>query len=157
MRENPNYAVINLTHCKEQVITDPWYVLLLGSKRWPGFSNQKDITNSIFNSVFKHIHTSTIITVFFTFLSIQRLFVCWVSGGYTCLKVPNLRLSTKDNIRSPNRISNDVKPHKGGLRGGDSVSQIGYAILFGVQNTQWLWKANQRTFQSRHGTIMLTL
>lgn len=84
--------------------------------------NKTNITNSIFNSVFKHIHISRIITVFFTFVFISET-VCLLSQWWL-ENVPNLDLSTKDNIRSPNRISNDVKLHKGSLRGGDSVSQI---------------------------------
>lgn len=56
--------------------------------------------------------------------------------------VPNLNPSTKDNTRSPNRIQNDVKPDKSSLR--RSVSQIDYAVLFGVQKTRGLGNYKKR-------------
>lgn len=55
-------------------------------------------TNSIFNSVFKHIHISTVITVFYTFAS-----DCFSEPVVVVCAVPNLTLSTREYISSPKK------------------------------------------------------
>lgn len=81
-----NYAVINLKHCKEQVIIDPWKVLLLGSERFSMKikKHKKNIINNIFNSVFKSIHISTIITAFFHLCFFSETF-CLLSQCWLCV------------------------------------------------------------------------
>lgn len=76
MRANPNHAVIHLTHFEERVITDPWYVLLLGSKGWPGLSKWEYIKQ----------HLQQCLQTYSYFKKLQSLLFFAFVGGYLSVK-----------------------------------------------------------------------